>query len=141
MVKRIPRPKRAPQQKKRASIAPPREGCVRWSFRYFDPCAWGGENKPEATFREIAGRLKETESRPWTEILHNRKRDHYVVAAELTTEAQKRLLSSPLKDFDILFRFRFTGLHRLWGVREGDYFLVLWWDPEHNVCPSQKKHT
>jgi hypothetical protein len=44
-------------------------------------------------------------------------------------------------DFDELWRFRFDGLHRLWGLRLDDWFYALWWDPEHKVCPSTLKHT
>ena len=141
MTKKAARSKWTPRQIKRASAAPPKEGSVRWSFRYFDPYVWDGEQGDEISFREIAQRLHETESRSWKDISSNKKRDHYVLASSMTLEARKRLDTSPLRDFDSLFRFRFTGTQRFWGARQGDYFLALWWDPEHKACPSTLKHT
>jgi hypothetical protein len=25
---------------------------------------------------------------------------------------------------------------RLWGFRRGSVFHVVWWDPDHKVCPT-----
>ena len=35
-----------------------------------------------------------------------------------------------------LFSVRLTGRIRLWGLRDVSILRVLWWDPEHTVCPS-----
>jgi hypothetical protein len=40
-----------------------------------------------------------------------------------------------------MFRFRLAGEKRLWGFRDHAVFRVVWWDPEHEVCPSEKGHT
>lgn len=141
MPKRIPRPKAAPSQSKKAVALEPEDGFVRWSFLNFDAHQWRDEEDDVSLFREIATRLKQTESRPWKEIAKNRWRDHYVLVTQMTQEAQNRLREIHFEDFDSLFRFRFEGLERLWGVRSGDYFIVLWWDPKHKVCPSTLKHT
>lgn len=134
MVKKIPPPKALPQTPKKATSLEARDGHIIWSFRFFDFTAWDGESESESSFREIARRLKETESRSWNEIRRNERRDHYVEVSKLSGEAKKRLSTLGVLD-DSLFRFRFTGKHRLWGLRQGDYFFVLWWDPEHMVYP------
>lgn len=37
---------------------------------------------------------------------------------------------------ETLFRFRLSGVKRLWGYREGATFHVVWWDPNHKVYPT-----
>jgi hypothetical protein len=53
-------------------------------------------------------------------------------------------LSSPIAQFDRdeqarLFSLRITGKMRLWGIRDIETLRVLWWDPQHSVCPPLKK--
>jgi predicted DNA-binding transcriptional regulator AlpA len=54
-------------------------------------------------------------------------------------------ISSPLlacnQASNDLFSLRLSSLERLWGLRSNDVFSVLWWDPNHQICPSPKKHT
>lgn len=90
---------------------------------------------------EIGEKLKSYESRRWSEFTQSKKRDHSVPVHRLITDARKRLVELRQDDLDELWRFRFGAKQRLWGIRRGSRFLVLWWDPEHMVCPSQKKHT
>ena len=47
---------------------------------------------------------------------------------------------------DIVEQIRAAGIMRMnmpriWGARRGDVFHVLWWDPEHEVWPSQLRYT
>lgn len=37
--------------------------------------------------------------------------------------------------------YRITAKERVWGLLVEDVFYLLWWDPEHEVCPSHLKHT
>jgi hypothetical protein len=46
-----------------------------------------------------------------------------------------------LDDLDTLFSFRVTGATRVFGVVRREYLRVLWYDPDHKVCPSKLKHT
>jgi hypothetical protein len=112
---------------------------VLWSFAYFDDYDWGtsGEGATAASdsFFEIAKKLKSYSTRTWNEIRADRKRDHSAQPAQLCKKAQERLRTIQLDDVDVLFRFRLTGTHRLWGYQCGQYFVVLWWDPDHQVWP------
>jgi len=40
-----------------------------------------------------------------------------------------------------MYAIRLSGKKRVWGIREGRLFSLVWWDPEHTVGPSEKKHT
>ncbi len=75
----------------------------------------------------------------WNDILRDRKRNHSVQKTELISEARKRLLKINQEDLDDLFRFRFSGKQRLWGIRQQQSFKLLWWDPDHEICPSAKR--
>lgn len=102
-----------------------------------------GTAKLDATdvWGDIFEKLVSYESRTWAEILSNPTRDHPIAVGKLCKEARQRLMDLKLDDVEALFRFRFTGLQRLWGIRDRNVFQVLWWDPEHKVCPSQLRNT
>lgn len=76
----------------------------------------------------------------WAQIEQNKKNNHSVSVEDFVSAAQARIEELQL-DVDELFRFRFTGTQRLWGIRDRERFKILWWDPDHKVCPSKKKHT
>ena len=59
----------------------------------------------------------------------------------LSRDAQARLEYLKRDDVDGLWCVRLSGLERVWGTRRGPVFNLLWWDPDHTVCPSHKKHT
>lgn len=44
-------------------------------------------------------------------------------------------------DEDEIHRLNCGGRCRLFGFRRGGVFLVLWWDPNHEIWPAKKKHT
>ena len=55
--------------------------------------------------------------------------------------AQKRAAEIELDVFDGLWELRLGGKQRIWGLLDGHVFYIVWWDPDHQVCPSTKKHT
>ncbi|QVL31123.1 hypothetical protein KIH39_20060 [Telmatocola sphagniphila] len=115
-----------------------------WSISIFDHQGpWGKHlcEQKDHLWDEIYPKLRNYESMTWNEILQNSKRDHSIEVYKLIKLAQKRLVELRLDDYDNLFRFRLSGEMRVWGIREGRVFRLLWWDPEHEICPSIKKHT
>jgi len=132
-----------PSEKKQPVIAetPVTNRTVQWCFRLFDDLEWNDDPDSEESFRKVAIYLKDYSSRTWGQIEQNKKRDHAVKVSHLISKAQQRLEELKLGDHDLLWRFRFDGCKRIWGIRHGHVFRVLWWDPEHRICPSQKSHT
>lgn len=59
----------------------------------------------------------------------------------LCLQARKRLSQIGQGDLDELTSLSLTGTQRVWGIRDVGVLTVLWWDPDHLVCPSLKKHT
>jgi len=53
----------------------------------------------------------------------------------ICTESQARL--SDLQQYaDEIYRFRLGNKRRLWGFRILNAFETLWYDPEHNIYPT-----
>jgi hypothetical protein len=113
-----------------------------WVFAAMDEGGpWGRKLLTEsAIWDDILPKMRNFESMTWSQIELDRKRNHSIPISDLCKEAQKRIEVISL-DVDELFRFRLTGEQRLWGVRDRNRFKLLWWDPEHKVCPSQKRNT
>ncbi|MEU4388919.1 hypothetical protein [Promicromonospora sp. NPDC023805] len=61
--------------------------------------------------------------------------------AEMRPEIQARLLELERDDEDSVVRLACGGKPRLYGFLREHVFHVLWWDPEHLICPSKLKHT
>lgn len=142
MTKKQPKVKDRPQTSKNPKFTERPEfdkERVLWSFLYFDHfSAWSENCSKVDEFCSVAKCMKDYEGRTWSEITTSGWRDHPVSFDRLVPEAQKRLMDLKLDDFDEYFRFRFSSLQRIWGVRKGPVFHVIWWDPEHRVCPSKK---
>lgn len=96
---------------------------------------------------EILDKIINYSSMTWGEIqrqTHDDKRSkhHYLSPDTLSETARKRLIAKRLEDrSDDIFSFAFNNLLRIVGYRDKEKFYVLWYDPNHEVCPSSKKHT
>jgi len=112
-----------------------------WSIALFDgEGPWGRSKIDDEAhlWAEIYPKLRAYESMTWNEILQNKKRDHAVAIDGLIKAARDRLALLRLDDLDELFRFRLGGTMRIWGIRDGRVFKLLWWDPDHEICPSHR---
>ncbi len=90
-------------------------------------------------FREIIPKLQNYESMTWGEI--RGEGSHFIEVGKCSKEARKRLRYLKLDDSEHLFSLRVSGRVRIWGRVQSSIFLILWWDPEHQVYPVEKKHT
>jgi hypothetical protein len=109
-------------------------------MEYSDPFGWhvvGG-----AKLREIREKIVHFERKTWNDILVREKHwNHAVATTSLSKAARDRLKHLNLDDLEELVSLRLTGPERVWGYRIGFVLHVLWWDPDHQVCPSPLKHT
>lgn len=114
---------------------------VAWQFQALDPHGPWGWTIDAATILElILPRIQAFESMTWTEI-EGKTGSHYIDVESIISSAQKRLSEIGQDDVDSLFSLRLQGKPRIWGIRDRHILKVLWWDPEHAICPSEKKHT
>jgi hypothetical protein len=107
--------------------------------------SWGWRSVLTAHAYEIFSFLREMEKLSWTEIMQQmtggrrrRGQKHkFIPQSNCCERAQNRLIALELDDYrDDWFRFRTTGKRRLWGIIDEDVFYPVWWDTEHEVCPS-----
>ncbi|OLT12947.1 hypothetical protein BJF79_03340 [Actinomadura sp. CNU-125] len=78
----------------------------------------------------------------WDQRTHSKRRDSqkhkWIPVTSLVKTAQDRLAELRLDEFEEMFRFRVGNMGRLWGVLSEEsprVFYVIWWDPEHKICP------
>ena len=105
-----------------------------------DPFGW--HEIDAGKIRDIRQKLAHFESMTWNDILvKGKKRNHSVAVTALCSDARHRLIAMNLDSLEELVSLHLSGKERVWGFREGAVLQVLWWDPEHQVCPSLLKHT
>jgi hypothetical protein len=86
-------------------------------------------------------------SMKWSEIKQNEKNNHFVDTKGISKYYKDRLkilVGDGLNDSiypEDLFSLRLSGIKRIYGLPAGKFFYVIWFDPEHEVYPSVKKHT
>jgi hypothetical protein len=105
---------------------------------------WGWWNvSSKEKLLEIKNKLNNIQSMTWEEIDRDKKYNHFVDSNKIEENAKKRLSEKNIDadKIDNLYRFRLSGRERVWGIREQEFFYLLWWDPQHQVWPSHKKHT
>lgn len=107
----------------------------RWSFARVDGQGkWGWHQLDTQHVVDMLKRLAAFETMTWGEIERTPSCGSIEVSA-VCSEAQARLRAIGMDQVDALFKLRITQARRVWGVRRGTTFLVLWWDPEHSVYP------
>lgn len=104
------------------------------------PFGWHEIDKDKLS--QVREKLANFESMTWNETLVTHKhQNHSVTLDKLCKDALDRLREIKQDDIESLVSLRLTGKERVWGIRQGEVLKVLWWDPEHLVCPSLKTHT
>lgn len=114
-----------------------------WSIKLFDVHGqWGREKVANAhLWDDLFAKLRHFESMTWGDILKEKQNHHSIAVGSLAKEARQRLAAMRQDDVDEIFRLRLTGKQRVWGIRDRHVLKLLWWDPEHEICPSVLKNT
>lgn len=76
----------------------------------------------------------------WLEI-EKTNDSHSISVTQIVREAQNRLVELGQDDVSDVYSLRISGRERVWGIRDGSKLKILWWDPNHEICPSPKKNT
>lgn len=148
----VPLPAREPRLLPHAAEKEPVSRPPSFSFHYADtggspPCCFA----PEVEASEVLRFMCSISTTSWAELRAmqtgnsgKRHRKHHEIPIEsLAATAQQDLVRRKLDEVvgDDVFRFRLDGTSRLWGFEVDGIFHVLWWDPNHEICPSEKSHT
>ena len=91
--------------------------------------------------KNVLNKMRSYETMKWEEI--NRKTgSHYVPVDRLNPEAQTRLLGMrQCEELDDVYSLRLGSKPRLFGILNSQVLKILWYDPDHLICPSNKRHT
>ena len=106
-------------------------------MEFCDPYGW--HQVDAATLLDIREKLRNFETMTLGQILGSKS--HMVETSKLSKDARVRLEALNLDDIEALLSLRLTGTQRVWGLLEHNIVILLWWDPEHRVCPSQLRNT
>lgn len=92
--------------------------------------------------RLVFEKIMEYSCMMWSEIerqTHDggKSKHHFLENTDkLSKEAKERIKKLKIEDLtDSIFSFALMNKIRIIGIRQGDYFFVLWYDPEHEVYP------
>lgn len=113
-----------------------------WGFGLLDmdgPWGWGDLTAEKAV--EVLAKLQQWERQKAGEFFGGggRRGNKRIPLDNLCDAARGRLQELQLDDLDALWELHQSGKERIWGARLGHVFYVLWWDPQHTVCPSKKR--
>lgn len=102
--------------------------------------------RPDFNHHEFLDKMISYGTMTWAQLekqTHDGKsKHHYLDADKLSKEAQDRLTAMCLEESsDQIYSIALQNRLRVVGLRDRDKFHVLWYDPEHGVCTSTKKHT
>ena len=102
------------------------------------PWGWNQITCPDF-LRKIWDKMHNFETMTWVDILG--QGHHEIPVSNIIRQAQKRLEELGHDDEETLVSFRITGRQRIWAIRSGAEAFLLWWDPNHEICPSHLRHT
>jgi hypothetical protein len=88
------------------------------------------------TLLYVREKLAHFETMTWSEILvTGKKRNHSIKVSAITAAARERLEAIGLA-LDEVVSLRLAGKERVFGYLDNGVLVLLWWDPNHQVCPS-----
>ena len=120
---------------------------IAWQIHTLDlDGKWGWKKiGPKKWWSYVVPKLKNLETMTWAEIQEaaggrkNGNNSHFIEVKDLAKEAQKRLEDLKMDDISSLFSLRLEGTVRIFGIREGRVLKMVWYDENHEVCPSGQK--
>lgn len=106
-------------------------------------CPWSLANVSPDDQKDLLEHLRQYESRTVGELRGGRLSDFksYPDFADCPNKMAVNRLATHYDATDSIARFRLSGTKRLYGFLVDNEFHLLWWDPNHKVWPSRKRHT
>ena len=131
-------------QKTATSITPKtiKDNNIVWDVSQIDDDGKWGWRRINCSFffKEIWKKMRNFESTTWAQL--EGTTHHMIPVSRIIASAQKRLEELGYDDENSLASFHINGKQRLWAIRRSvNQFYLLWWDPEHEICPASKRHT
>lgn len=136
----------AKQSRNGASISASYDQTPVWQVCLIDDKSDWGWSKigQERWVTKILPKLKDFERMTWSEIERQNggkthgTNSHSIPCDRIIKKAQDRLSEMNMDDLDEIFSLRLEGKIRIFGKRIGRVLQIIWFDFEHEICPSQK---
>ncbi|WP_155988904.1 hypothetical protein [Nocardiopsis sp. CNT312] len=115
-----------------------------WRFEHVDhEGPWGFARVSGQDLCDLLRKLRDFERMSVRELFHQSGglAKSYDVEGLPNKHARERLEHLRLADQTRISRLRMSGPGRLYGFVDANVFHVVFWDPEHRIWPSRKKHT
>lgn len=118
-----------------------------WRFyrmKYFNNSGYGWDDMilEKENVIEVLERLHDLEQKTWDDLLHKeKKKNHPISVTDIIPEANKLLRNNHMDDIDSIYSFHLTSTLRIWGIFTGNVLDIIWWDKNHEICPSELKYT
>ena len=119
-----------------------------WSFQRFNfqHKRWGLPDGDD--LHQLLNKMKSYEQQTWKDILQDtsgrkeKTKNHLIPVYNLIKDAQDDLILNHLDEFESVCSLTVTGRKRLFGfIQDTGIFQILWYDPDHSICPSEMRHT
>lgn len=119
-----------------------------WKFDLLDldhDC-WSLE-KCDFKASQLIRKLKHFESMKWRDIFlanggkSRGTNNHHIPINNMIKPAQQRAKEINIDVHQELFSLRFNGTERILGVLTNGEFHMVWYDKNHEICPSSKRNT
>lgn len=128
-------------RKKPAAVSPAPSRGITWRFGFFDHDGpWPLHGIEPVTHRTLLDKLGHFETSSFSD-LSGKQGAKFIAVGALDRAAQRRLEELQRDDCPGLWELHLGGKPRLWGMRDGETMMLIWWDPNHQVCPAHKRHT
>ena len=101
---------------------------------------FGWTNVDEGSILKIRERLGSLESSKWKDFFPN-YRNHFIKLTSLCKDARDHLERMQQDDIDSVVSLGVTQTGRIFGILEHNILKILWWDPDHQICPMDKPNT
>ena len=140
---KTPKAKYRPRVRKRPTVAvdpdAQRDRALAWRFARVDLAGswWWGELASEHV-AELQQQLADLETQT-VHALTNSDELKPIAVTDIAREAQQRLRDIEQEDVDELWELRLRDRRRVWGIVQGSFFYLLWWDPSHTVCTGKDR--
>ncbi|WP_444962762.1 hypothetical protein [Nocardiopsis sp. M1B1] len=115
-----------------------------WRFEHVDhEGPWGFSEVAGEDLCDLLRKLWDFERMSVRELFHQSGglAKSYDLEGLPNKQAKERLEHLRLADQTRISRLRMNGPGRLYGFVDENVFHVVFWDPEHAIWPSAKKHT
>lgn len=118
-----------------------------WCFDMLDVDGDFAFNTSRSDFqhKEILDKMISYSTMTWAELraqTHDKgkSKHHFLDPAALSPAAKERIAAKHFEESsDTIFSFALQNKLRIIGLREGEKFHAVWYDPQHKFCPSTKK--